>query len=240
MCPWSLVMRVNRCWSKLKEWLAVNFPEVLPTLRKGASEDEIEEFEKSLKIKLPLPTRVLYRFCDGQDIPNEDTGSLPSSLLGIIGGYTLYDHLVNVCLLPLSQVMLDTRGIMHQLGFGSRSKLVVVAASATYAEKIFFLNCSNGQLYVGTRNLVTDGEMLPCVPDALISSVHDSKAIQQQDGMLLWLEEHGRRLQDGIINVRKEGKIRSISLFPEKPPLCSSAITNGVRVGNYCMAILVL
>ncbi|KAK4406254.1 F-box protein SKIP16 [Sesamum angolense] len=133
MYPWPLVIRVKNCWRKLKEWLAVNLPEVI----------------------------------------------------------------------------LDTKGIMHQLGFSIRS---------------------NGQLFVGTRNLVTDGEMLPCVPDALISSVHDATGIQQQDAMLLWLEEHGRRLQDGIIKVRKEGKIRSINLFPEKPPLCSSAITNGVKV----------
>ncbi|KAL2230397.1 UNVERIFIED_CONTAM: F-box protein SKIP16 [Sesamum indicum] len=231
MYPWPLVIRVKNCWSKLKEWLAVNFPEVLPTLRKGASEDALKEFENTLKIKLPLPTRVLYRFCDGQELPNEHfTGSLPTSLLGIIGGYALYDHLVNVFLLPLRQVILDTKGIMHQLGFSSRSKYIVVAASATYSEKIFFLNCSSGQLFVGTRNLVTDGEMLPCVPDALISSVHDAAGNQQQDAMLLWLEEHGRRLQDGIIKVRKEGKIRSINLFPEKPPLCSSAITNGVKV----------
>ncbi|KAL2469442.1 F-box protein SKIP16 [Abeliophyllum distichum] len=231
MYPWSLVTRAKRCWSKLKSWLAVNFPEVLPTLRKGASEAEISEFENSLKVKLPLPTRLLYRFCDGQELPNEEfNGSFPSTLLGIMGGYSLFDHLVNVFLLPLSQVILDTKGIKHQLGFSSRSEYIVVAASATYSEKIFFLNCSTGQLFVGTRNLAINGEMLPCVPDALISSVHESKGIQQQDAMLLWLEEHGRRLHDGTIKVRREGKIRSINLFPEQSPLCSSAITNGVKV----------
>ncbi|PIN04187.1 putative Mg2+ and Co2+ transporter CorD [Handroanthus impetiginosus] len=231
MYPWPLVTRAKRCWSKLKEWLEVNFPEALPTLRKGATEDEIEEFETSLKVKLPLPTRVLYRFCDGQELPNEeDSGSLPSSLSGIIGGYALYEHFVNVFLLPLSQMLVDTEDIMRQPGFSSRSKYIVVAASATYSEKIFFLDCRSGQLFVGTRNFVTDGEMLPCVPEALISSVHDSNGSQPQDAMLLWLEEHGRRLHDGIIKVRQEGKIRSINLFPELPPLCSSAITNGVKV----------
>ncbi|KAL2463444.1 F-box protein SKIP16 [Forsythia ovata] len=199
MYPWSLVTRAKRCWSKLKSWLAVNFPEVLPTLREGASEAEIREFENSLKVKLPLPTRLLYRFCDGQELLNEEfSGSFPSTLLGIMGGYSLYDHLVNVFLLPLSQVIVDTKGIKHQLGFSSRSEYIVVAASATY--------------------------------DTSISSVHESKGIQQQDAMLLWLEEHGRRLHDGTIKVRREGKIRSINLFPEQSPLCSSAITNGVKV----------
>ncbi|XP_075487671.1 F-box protein SKIP16-like isoform X1 [Primulina tabacum] len=232
MYPWSLVMRAKSCWSKLKAWLAVNFPEVLPTLRKGASEDEIKRFEKSLKIKLPLPTRVLYRFCDGQELPDEDiSGSLPSSLLGIIGGYSVYDHLVNVFLLPLSQMVLETKDYMRLIGLSGRSyKYIVVAASATYSEKSFFLNCISGQLFVGTRNLVKDGEMLPCVPDALINSVHDPKGSQQQDAMLLWLEEHGRRLQDGIIGVCQERKLRRINLFPEKAPICSSAVTNGVKV----------
>lgn len=233
MYPWPLVLRVRRCWGRIKAWLAVNFPEALPTLRKGASEDAIEDFEKALKVKLPLPTRVLYRFCDGQELPDEgSSGGMPSSLLGIIGGYTLYDHLVNVFLLPLSQIILDTKSIMDQIGLSSRSKYIVVAASATYSEKLFFLNCGSGQLFVGTRNLVTDGEMLPCVPDTLISSVHDRSGSQQQDAMLLWLEEHGRRLEEGIIKVRQQRKMRSINLFPEEPPLCTSAITNGVKVAD--------
>ncbi|KAL1544884.1 F-box protein skip16 [Salvia divinorum] len=231
MYPWPLVLRVRRCWSRIKVWLAVNFPEALPTLRKGALEDEIEGFEKTLKVKLPLPTRLLYRFCDGQWLPDEgSSGGMPSSLLGIIGGYTLYDHLVNVFLLPLSQIILDTKSIMDQIGLSSRSKYIVVAASATYSEKLFFLNCGSGQLFVGTRNLVMDGEMLPCVPDTLISSVHDRSGSQQQDAMLLWLEEHGRRLQEGIIKVRQQREMRSINLFPEEPPLCTSAITDGVKV----------
>lgn len=201
------------------------------TLRKGASEEEILELEKSLKVKLPLPTRVLYRFYDGQELTSEESsGSVPGNLLGLMGGYSFYDHLVNVSLLPLHQMIKETKESIRHSGFGNRSKYVVVAASCAYNEKIFFLNCSSGQLYVGTRNLTTDGEMIPCVPSALISSVHNVKGTQQQDATLLWLEEHVRRLQRGVIKVRKEGKVRSISLFPEAPPLCSVAVTNGVKV----------
>ncbi|GFP95801.1 F-box protein skip16 [Phtheirospermum japonicum] len=194
---------------------------VLPTLRRGASEHEIDDFENSMKLKLPIPTRILYRFVDGQELPNQHfSGDLPSSLLGIMGGYVLYNHLVNVFLLPLRQVAIDTRGVARQLGLSSRSKYIVVASSATYSEKIFFLDCSSGQLFVGTRNLVMDGEMLPCLRGAKGG----------EDAMLTWLEEHGRRLHDGVIKVRREGKIRSINLFPEKAPLCSLAVTNGVKV----------
>ncbi|CAK9151924.1 unnamed protein product [Ilex paraguariensis] len=227
MYPWSLVIRVKRCWDKLKDWLAINFPEALATLRTGASEDNIKELETCLKVKLPLPTRVLYRICDGQELTFEQ---YRGSLVGLIGGYSFYDHLVNVSLLPLSQVIIDTKDVIRHLGFNSRSKYIVVAASSTYNEKIFFLNCANGQLYVGTRNLTTDREMLPCVPNSLINLVHDYRGSQQQDAMLLWLEEHGRRMQNSLIKVHEEGKIRSISLFPEQPPLCSTAVTNNVRV----------
>ncbi|CAI9277818.1 unnamed protein product [Lactuca saligna] len=176
MYPWSLVKRVKDIWDRIKTWLTKNFPEVLPTLRKGASEDEINKLEKCLKVKLPLPTRVLYRFCDGQEQCS------PSSR-----GST--NRLQNLC------------GLIGE-----------------------------GQLYVGTKNLLVSREMMPCVPNGLITSIHDSKSCFQQDGMLLWLEEHVHRLETGYIKVREEGNIRSISLFPEQLPLCSSATTGGVQV----------
>ncbi|XP_056171314.1 F-box protein SKIP16 [Syzygium oleosum] len=231
MYPWPLVRRVKRCWDGLQGWLLTNFPEAAATLRKGASEADIQELESVLRVKLPLPTRILYRFHDGQDFADSDfTSSTLGGSLGIIGGYSFYNHLVNVNLLPLKLVILETNHIIRHLGFSSRSNYVVVAASCTSGEKLFFLNCIDGQLHVGTRNLPIDGEMMPCVPNALISSVHDRNADLQQDAMLLWLEEHGRRLQSGMIKLREGGGIRSICQFPEEPPLCSTAITNGVRI----------
>lgn len=232
MYPWPLVMRVKRCWGRLKNWLGINFPEAEATLRKGASEADIQQLERILKVKLPLPTRILYRICDGQEFrARQSSLRARRSPLGLIGGYSFYNHLVNVYLLPLREVILETKAIIHQLDFSSRSKYIVVAAS-TYVTKMFFLDCTTGQLHVGTSNLPTDVEMIPCVPNGLISSVHDFNGDQQQDAMLLWLEEHGRRLENGIIKLREEEDIRSISLFPEEPPLCSTAITNGVKVSQ--------
>ncbi|KAE8730847.1 F-box protein SKIP16 [Hibiscus syriacus] len=231
MYPWPLVMRVKRCWDKLKQWLRINFPEAEATLRRGASESDIKQLQTLLKVKLPLPTRLLYRFHDGQELRDkEHLRTTHGSTLGIIGGYSFHNNSVNVFLLPISQVIVETRGFIRHLGFSSRSKYIVVAASSTVSEKLFFLNSTNGQLYVGTRNLPIDGEMIQCVPNALIRSVHNLRDYQQQDAMLLWLEEHGRRLENRIIKVRKEGGVRSINLFPEVPPLCSTAVTNGVQV----------
>ena len=226
-------MRVKRCWGRLKNWLSINFPEAEATLRKGVSEIEIQESERILKVKLPLPTRILYRFCDGQEFKaKKSSGGAGESSLGLIGGYSFYTHLVNVFLLPLNVAVLKTKEIIRQIGLSSRSQYIVVAASYTESEKVFFLNCITGQLHVGTVNLATEGEMIPCVPNVLISSVHDSNGDQQQDAMLLWLEEHARRLENGMIKLREKGGTRSISLFPEEPPLCSTAITNGVKVSK--------
>ncbi|KAK3414477.1 hypothetical protein EUGRSUZ_H00342 [Eucalyptus grandis] len=231
MYPWPLVKRVKRCWDRLQGWLLTNFPDAAATLREGASEADIQELESVLRVKLPLPTRILYRFHDGQDFDESDfTENTPGGSLGIIGGYSFYGYVVNVNLLPLSKVIMETNHVVQHLGFSSRSNYIVVAASSTSGEKLFFLNCRDGQLHVGTRNLPFDGEMMPCVPKSLISSVHDRNADLQQDAMLLWLEEHGRRLQSGMIKLREDGGVRSICLFPEEPPLCSTAITNGVRI----------
>ncbi|KAJ6859969.1 F-box protein SKIP16-like isoform X1 [Populus alba x Populus x berolinensis] len=231
MYPWSLVKRVKSCWDRLKSWFTANFPEVKATLGRGASEGEIQELERILKVKLPRPTRLLYRFHDGQNLTGQNLNTdAADCLLGLIGGYCFYDHLVNVYLLPLHEVILETREIVRHLDLPNGSQFIVVAASSSYIGKFFFLNCSDGQLYVGTRNLLTIGEMIPCVPQTLISPVHDFNIDQQQDAMLLWLEEHGHRLHNGMIKLRDEGNIKSISLFPEESPLCSTAVTNGVKV----------
>nr|XP_043628167.1 F-box protein SKIP16 [Erigeron canadensis] len=230
MYPWSLVRRVKNVWDRNRSWFTDNFPEVLPTLRKGASEDEINELEKSLKVKLPLPTRVLYRFCDGQEpVSDASRGNKFRTMCGLIGGYSFYNYLVDIFLLPIDLVIKETQDIVRHLGF-TRPRYIVVAASSTFAKKIFFLDCEAGQLYVGTKNLLSVREMMPCVPNELIISVHDPKTGPQQDAMLLWLEEHAHRLENGMIKLREEGTTRSISQFPEQPPLCSSATTSGVQV----------
>ncbi|CAH8308985.1 unnamed protein product [Eruca vesicaria subsp. sativa] len=215
MYPWSLVKRVKRCWDNLKQWLSLNFPEAEATLRKGVTEDYLEEFETALNVQLPLTTRLLYRFVDGQELSGVDDGWS----LGLIGGYSAYWHNINVYLLPLKEVVRVTLNIM---GDDHRSDLVVVAVSAApNAKKMFYLDCTSGKLYTETKS-----SNLPCVPESLVCINGD----QQQDAMLLWLEEHGRRLQSGVIKVREENNIKRISLFPEIPPLCSISVTNGVQV----------
>ncbi|KAG6663865.1 hypothetical protein CIPAW_02G052100 [Carya illinoinensis] len=96
MYPWLLVMRVNRCWGRLKNWFDINFPEAKATLRKGVSEADIQESERILKVKLPLPTRILYRFCDGQEF----TKSLKQRQLYVVLGSPADQSILLWLLLP--------------------------------------------------------------------------------------------------------------------------------------------
>ncbi|CAF2314165.1 unnamed protein product [Brassica napus] len=174
---------------------------------------------------LQVTTRLLYRFVDGQELSSSSSSAgCDKGPPGLIGGYSAYWHKVNVYLLPLKEVVRQTIDIMAGDHNTISKNIVVVAVSAApSSKKMFFLDCTNGQLY--TEN-TSSHQMLPCVPESLVCINGD----QQEDAMLLWLEEHGRRLQTGATKVREQDNIKSISLFPEIPPLCSISVTNGVQV----------
>lgn len=223
MYPLSIVRRAKHCWDSIRNWTSIHFPEVTNTLALGASEDEIRRTEDKLGWQLPISTRILYRFCNGQVVPHGTSSQTKQlSVLGLLGGYHFYDHIVNVRLLPLKEILKLTKYCASCIRLPRGSKHTVVAASFNM-NKFFFLDCSDGQLYVGTKNLAESGEMMPCVSSTLVD-------VAQQDAMLLWLEEYGRQLEAGLLSVRKDGDIWSIALFPEKPPPCSEAVTNGVQV----------
>lgn len=223
MYPLSIVRRAKHCWDSIRNWTSIHFPEVTNTLALGASEDEIRRTEDKLGWQLPISTRILYRFCNGQVVPHGSSSQTKQlSVLGLLGGYHFYDHIVNVRLLPLKEILKLTKYCASCIRLPRGSKHTVVAASFNM-NKFFFLDCSDGQLYVGTKNLAESGEMMPCVSSTLVD-------VAQQDAMLLWLEEYGRQLEAGLLSVRKDGDIWSIALFPEKPPPCSEAVTNGVQV----------
>lgn len=200
------------------------------TLRGGVSEDEINEIERRLKVKLPLSTRLIYRFCNGQERHLD-------KLFGVIGGcYHASNHTVNVNLLCLEEVVWTTENLKRHIAI---SKYIVIAASfiAGFAKKVFLLNCANGQLYVTYASTTGVGEMMPCVPKSLL--------IQEDDGFLLWLEEHVNRLQTSMITVRENdnvkvftrGDLKGISQYPQKPPLCTTTVVNGLQISLSAMFV---
>ncbi|XP_062182642.1 F-box protein SKIP16-like [Phragmites australis] len=227
MYPLPLVKRVKKFWSSLKTWLSVNFPEAFKTLCKGVSESQLKLAEDDLGFKLPMPMKLLYRFCNAQ-LPFSENHDVNEhiSTYGIIGGYAFYDHWVNVHLSPLEQIVEETKLLYREYNEVFSGRKLIVVATSWFHPKTFLLNCSNGELHVGTSNLPL-GEMFPCVPKSLIRPTDND---MPQDGLLLWLEEHLRRLQHGMIKTRMLMTSRYISLYPEAPPSCTSAMTNGVKV----------
>ncbi|AQK49557.1 F-box protein SKIP16 [Zea mays] len=227
MYPLPMVKRVRQFWTSMKTWLSENFPEAYKTLCEGVSEAQLKSAEDDLGFKLPMPTKLLYRFCNAQLPFSEDHDTNKSiSTYGLIGGYAFYDHWVNVHLSPLEQIVEETKDFYREFPDVFHGRKFIVVATSWFHPKTFLLDCSNGELYVGTYNLPIGG-MLPCVPKALIKPAGNDLA---QDGLLLWLEEHLRRLQSGMIKTRMLMASRYISLYPEAPPSCSSAVTNGIKV----------
>ncbi|KAL6662338.1 hypothetical protein ACP70R_000197 [Stipagrostis hirtigluma subsp. patula] len=227
MYPLPLVKRVKKFWASLKSWLSENFPEAFKTLCKGVSEAQLKSAEDDLGFKLPMPTKLLYRFCNAQlPFSEDDDANKCISTYGIIGGYAFYDHLVNVHLSPLEQIVVETKEYCREFPEVFSGRKLIVVATSWFHPKTFLLNCSNGELYVGTHNLPI-GETIPCVPKSLIRPTDND---MPQDGLLLWLEEHLRRLQNGMVKTRRLGTSRYISLYPEASPSCTSAMTNGVKV----------
>lgn len=227
MYPLPMVKRVKQFWTSMKTWLSENFPEAYRTLCKGVSEAQLKSAEDDLGFKLPMPTKLLYRFCNAQ-LPFSDDHDVNKSIstYGLIGGYAFYDHWVNVHLSPLEQIVGETKDFYQEFPDVFHGRKFIVVATSWFHPKTFLLDCSSGELYVGTYNLPIGG-MLRCVPKALIKPADNDLA---QDGLLLWLEEHLRRLQNGMIKTRMLMTSRYISLYPEAPPSCSSAVTNGVKV----------
>lgn len=76
----------------------------------GASSQEIDEAEEALGCQFPLAARLLYRLCNGQEIPedddehSDDEHQNEAHYVGLIGGYNFIHHFVNVHLLSLRQV----------------------------------------------------------------------------------------------------------------------------------------
>lgn len=218
MYPSSIVKRAKQCWDTIRDWTSIHFPEVADTLAPGANEEQINKVEKSLGFKLPVPMRVLYRFCNGQNtLKRHFPHNEQLAALGLLGGYEFYDYKANVHLLPLQYILQLTK---HRIPYLKHTPEYVVVAVSSYQAKFLYLNCSDGQLYATGME---QKQLMPCVP-------HTLDSIAQKDAMLLWLEEYGRMLQDGMFSVRRDGNTRSISLFPEKEPLCSKAVTDGVQV----------
>lgn len=93
-------MTVEEAWSRIEDWSQEHAPDINRSLRKGATEEEICNFEEKLGQKLPDSFRRSLKVHDGQVFRNPDADILA----------WLFWHRDNYRLLPLSDIKIVSRG----------------------------------------------------------------------------------------------------------------------------------
>ncbi|GAX81072.1 hypothetical protein CEUSTIGMA_g8507.t1 [Chlamydomonas eustigma] len=256
--PPDMIRRAVAAWRNIESFLAKNIPKALKTLRPGATLAAIEDAEQALGIKMPASLRVIYRVHDGQDLlfdqlqdrrfmkgcrsegnqidsssgqgevaedveedVDEDGLSArarESITLGVFGGYEFYEHLVSTRMLPLSRIKLWTL----LLRMPSLRNMWLFGASFGF-EKLMFVSSTNSHIYVS-------GNRPPAIP--LLATPEGGT---NDDSVLNWLEEYGRRLHEGWYMAAEPLSPHlpwsiGINLFPRCPGHMASQITRGVKV----------
>jgi uncharacterized protein affecting Mg2+/Co2+ transport len=134
-----------------------------------------------------------------------------TSPLGLLGSYAVYDHRVSLRLLRLDEVLAHTRECRARL-LPAGSTAVLLAASPG---KLLFVD-SAGDVFVLDRSR----RLVAVSPPGV--------------GLLGWLAEYVRRLEEGVyVSAPANPGLPAslgISLFPRAAPRMSSATTFGVRV----------
>jgi F-box protein 3 len=88
----NFALRALHAWQQIHSWLDLHAPQILASLRPGATEAELDDAERMLKVQFPAALRVLYRIHDGQDLDFDrqiDTlrpSMGPSVFHGLFGG----------------------------------------------------------------------------------------------------------------------------------------------------------
>ncbi|KFM25393.1 F-box protein SKIP16 [Auxenochlorella protothecoides] len=98
-CP--VAQAVVRAWKDIETWLSKNCPQIIRTLRPGATERQLRAAEATLGFPLPPGLRMILRVHDGQFLRPRGRWQSLDAFCGIFGGYSLYDDYVTMGLLSL-------------------------------------------------------------------------------------------------------------------------------------------
>jgi len=238
-CAWALAFRgyapadvtaALRAWRAVERWTEAHFPEVRRSLRAGATEEALSAAATELGLPegvFPAALRLLHRVHEGQALLLDQVRSEGAHQLtpqerasifhGLFGGYTFYEHLVNVRLLPLEKVVATTSMCREAGLLAPRSSAVVFAASFNFS-KLFLVDAATGAVEVVGKNR----KRLPAAPAG-------------PDALLRWFGTFADRLAEGYyepacMDPSGDPSTRAISLFPRRGPDLSVAVTRGVQV----------
>lgn len=239
----SLALRALRAWAQAKAWLQINFPEILLSLRPGASEEALNEAQRRLQTFFPPALRVLYRIHDGQDIVDRRIflGRKSACMFqGLFGGYNFYSHRVSTRMLKLE----DVYDNVFTSEYNETSSSILFAASSCMHKRVYCTaNSAEVQFstawpksYLPGRRLATqDHPPCPCPPAWVERASKDAGyAISlEDDGIICWFESYVSDLVSGKFGVRpldpgRGSASRAICLFPSRDKV--EAVTHGIRV----------
>jgi len=144
--------RVHKAWNFLGDHMARHLPEVHESLRPGAMERRCDDVAEQLGQPSMHPSiKLMYMMHDGQDLPfdkridcNDGAHLGPTAaerrsiFHGVFGGYSFYDHLINVRMLPLARALAWTMRVRDEFGLGVRAAergLLLIAAVRRVAEE---------------------------------------------------------------------------------------------------------
>jgi cell wall assembly regulator SMI1 len=85
---------MKEVWKRIENWLRENHPETLDDLCEGASEDLINEVEKSLNIEFPADVRESYKIHNGTSLYLFN-GWVLHSLAGIVDEWQIWKQFLD-------------------------------------------------------------------------------------------------------------------------------------------------
>lgn len=229
-------------WAGLHRWIQQHIPEIETTFRPGLGSTErvwaaMQEsrLEQSLGGLLANPHVLgLWKLVDGQhgsidrnmqryfELEQDPPNVIPRFGNGVFGGYTCYDSLVNVCLLPLVSAIKITAKLGTQLGIKNSPRMIfAMNYDIQSAPKFFVVDVIDGS--VRTFNVSSNTHWELAVPQSSVPN-----------GLLRWFQEYVRRLADGAyapgdLHAESGALSRGIRLFPSCGRAFSSCVTQGVE-----------
>ncbi|KAL6774213.1 CEHC1 [Auxenochlorella protothecoides x Auxenochlorella symbiontica] len=217
-CP--VAQAVVRAWKDIETWLSKNCPQIIRTLRPGATERQLRAAEATLGFPLPPGLRMILRVHDGQFLRPRGRWQSLDAFCGVFGGYSLYDDYVTMGLLSLGEILALSSSWNSQ---GGRDSSSLIFACSQGSVKQICIDKVNGAV----ASILGQAVAFPAAPEGA-----EGCAVQR------WFCEYARRLRDGVYAASPIFPLKRSPSTPCLYPVRSSgphgpaqvAVTQGIRV----------
>ncbi|KAL6774215.1 CEHC1 [Auxenochlorella protothecoides x Auxenochlorella symbiontica] len=157
-CP--VAQAVVRAWKDIETWLSKNCPQIIRTLRPGATERQLRAAEATLGFPLPPGLRMILRVHDGQFLRPRGRWQSLDAFCGVFGGYSLYDDYVTMGLLSLGEILALSSSWNSQ---GGRDSSSLIFACSQGSVKQICIDKVNGAV----ASILGQAVAFPAAPEGL-------------------------------------------------------------------------